>query len=54
MGLWVIVVGTHVMEVGIEVDDNIGHHHLGVLVTWEVLALSTMAIVGGCHFLLWW
>ena len=33
---------------GVEVDDNIGHCHLGVLVTGEVLALSTMAVVGGC------
>ena len=49
MGLWVVVVGARVMEVGVEGDYNIGRHHLGVLVTWEVLALSPMAIVGGCR-----
>ena len=49
MGLWVVVVGTHIMELCVKADDDIGHHHLGVLVTWEVLALSTMAVVGGCH-----
>ena len=48
MGLWVVVVGARVMEVGVEADDDIGRHRLGVLVTWEVLALSTMAVVGGC------
>ena len=49
MGLWVVVVGARVMEVGIEVDDDIGCCRLGGLVTWEVLALLTMAVVGGCH-----
>ena len=48
MGLWVVVVGARVMEVGVEADNDIGHRRLGVLVTWEVLALSTMAVVGGC------
>ena len=48
MGFWVIVVGAHVMEVAVKVDDDIGRHCLGVLVTWEVLVLSMMAIVGGC------
>ena len=49
MGLWVVVVGARVMEVGIEADDDIGRHCLGVLVTWEVLALLMMAVVGGCR-----
>ena len=47
MGMWVVVVGACVMEVGIKADNDIGHR-LGVLVTWEVLALSMMAVVGGC------
>ena len=33
----------------VEADDNIGRRHLGVLVTGEVFALSTMAVVGGCR-----
>ena len=29
IGLWVVVVGARVMEVGVEADDDIGHHRLG-------------------------
>ena len=34
---------------GVEADDDIGRRRLGVLVTGEVLALSMMAVVGGCR-----
>ena len=34
---------------GVKVDDDIGCCRLGVLVTGEVLALSTMAVMGGCR-----
>ena len=43
------VVGACGMEVGIEADDNISRHHLGVFMAWEMLAWSMMAVVGGCH-----
>ena len=46
MGLWVIVVGAHGMEVGIKVDDNISHCHLGVLVTWEVFGIVNNGCCG--------
>ena len=49
MGLWVVVVGARVMEVGVKADNDIGRRCLGVLVTWEVLVLSTMAVMGGCR-----
>ena len=34
---------------GVEADNNIGRRCLGVLVTGEVLALSMMAVMGGCR-----
>ena len=53
MGLWVVVVGTHVMEVGIEADDNIGHCRLGVLVTWGV-GIVDDGHCGWVSSLPWW
>ena len=34
-GLWVVVVGTHGMDLGVEVDDDISCRRLGVFVAWE-------------------
>ena len=35
-GLWVVVVGARGMDLGVEADNDISHHRLGVFVAWEV------------------
>ena len=37
-GLWVVVVGACGMDLGVEADDDISHHRLGLFVAWEVRA----------------